>query len=62
MVAAIVMDRVCEDCGMEPVWMTCVDCGADGAVTDCGHQEQPRPIAADECGKVVCDECYADRR
>lgn len=55
--AELVADQVCADCGAEPRRLSCYVCGGAGLVTDCGHQEQPRPIAADERGRAVCERC-----
>lgn len=52
-------DEDCQvaDCGARAEHRTCDDCGAEGLVTDCGHEAQPRPLAADGRGRMVCDDC-----
>lgn len=40
------VDDDCSICGTTARERTCDDCGAVAIVTDCGHQVQPRPIAA----------------
>ena len=54
-------DEDCLDCGEAATERECEDCGARAIVTDCGHYAQPRPIAADEAGKAVCEGCYESR-
>lgn len=39
-------DSDCTRCDARAALRACSDCGATGIVTDCGHQAQPRPIAA----------------
>jgi len=52
-------DTTCPHCDAEPTQRTCRGCGAAALITDCGHQDQPRPIAGNgiygqDCS---CDEC-----
>ena len=48
-------DSPCE-CGAVAVERQCDECGREGWMLECGHQQQPRPISAD--GHVMlCDEC-----
>lgn len=54
-------DEPCKWCAAQPHKRTCADCNATADITDCGHMSQPRPIAADERGDDLCDECYAAR-
>jgi len=42
----ITNDTDCADCTAIAVLRTCAGCGAEALITDCGHQSQPRPIAA----------------
>lgn len=49
-------------CGARPQFRECYECGAAGNVTDCGHLQQPRPLApgrADGLGldRFYCTEC-----
>lgn len=39
-------DTDCEACGATAEERTCSRCGKSGAVTDCGHRAQPRPISS----------------
>lgn len=55
-------DKKCKDCGAKPELLTCEDCGVSAKITDCGHFPQPRPLAADDTGHVLCDECYEAHR
>ena len=55
--AVIENDEACTDCGEEPELRTCVECGISAEMVDCGHQDQPRPLAADQDGEVRCDDC-----
>ena len=51
-------DKICSECGAKPRYITCDFCGRSGYITDCGHQSQPRPIAATEDGwRVICEDC-----
>ena len=55
-------DLDCAHCEAKAKRRTCSRCGATGIYTDCGHQAQPRPIAAGRvdgsCGtKDFCSEC-----
>ncbi len=53
-------DTTCDQCGAEPRALICDDCGETGTYTDCGHMQQPRPIAA--LGHHnYCDDCAARR-
>ena len=55
-------DTDCTICDQPAVRLVCVDCGAEGDVCDCGHMEQPRPIAASaHDGRPVCAACEAKR-
>ena len=58
-------ESVCEDepclaCGTLPVFREC-KCGAWGYVTDCGHEDQPRPLAPNGIHgcEVSCEDCEA---
>ena len=51
-------DADCEICPAQAERRRCVHCGITMMLTDCGHYDQPRPIAADERGRMVCEECY----
>ena len=55
-------DSACEECGTTPERRTCTECGQTAMITDCGHQHQPRPIAAgrddgSEMSRVFCAMC-----
>ena len=55
-------DDPCADCGAAPEARTCCACGALAVLTDCGHQTQPRPIAAgradgSDMGRTYCETC-----
>ena len=39
-------DVDCPSCGERAVLRTCHECGQSAMITDCGHESQPRPIAA----------------
>jgi len=57
-------DDPCADCGAVPATRTCADCGATADITDCGHQPQPRPLAAgradgSDMGHTYCETCAA---
>jgi len=49
----------CPDCGEPREDRTCSDCGAQAAVIDCGHYEQPAEIAASQYMpyEYVCERC-----
>ena len=55
--AVIENDETCTQCGEEPKLRTCIDCGTSAETVDCGHQDQPRPLAVDPDGEVRCEEC-----
>lgn len=52
---------VCNRCGEPARYRTCKTCGESAWIIDCGHYDQPRPIAADEHGEDVCDDCYEEQ-
>lgn len=56
-----IADHDCEHCSAKAHPVRCDECGREGWVTDCGHQTQPRDIAADG-HHTYCDECYAEIR
>lgn len=58
--ATIPDDTRCEHCDIEPSLYTCDGCGVGAMLVDCGHQRQPRPIAADG-HRCYCDDCYAEK-
>jgi len=53
-------DQPCDKCGTMPKTRECSSCGKEMIITDCGHQEQPRPISAGPDGKDYCDGCYTE--
>lgn len=53
---------VCNRCGEPAKYRTCETCGESAWIIDCGHYAQPRPLAADEYGHIVCNDCYEERR
>lgn len=57
-------DTACDLCPCEAEHRACADCGAEAVVVDCGHYDQPRPIAASAHagGDAVCEACEAARR
>lgn len=62
MTTLICHDDDCISCDTRARHRRCVDCGADGIVTDCGHHAQPRPLAGSQYGgDAVCDGCEATR-
>ena len=50
----------CPHCGERATRRVCEKCGQAEWIIDCGHYEQPRPLAADEHGHIVCDDCCDD--
>ena len=48
---------VCKYCDEPARYRTCEVCGESAWIIDCGHYSQPRPIAADEYGHDICDDC-----
>ncbi len=50
-------EHLCEepDCD-PPAWLECEECDAGGWVQNCGHRDQPRPIAS-ENGRLLCSDC-----
>lgn len=44
-------------CGVRALRRQCCACGVSALICDCGHQAQPRPIAADGANDW-CDACY----
>ena len=42
----IANDEQCNECAVAPERRICRACGQSAMITDCGHQSQPRPIAA----------------
>lgn len=55
----ITNDTDCADCTAIAVLRTCAGCGAEAMITDCGHQSQPRPIAANGVygTEASCESC-----
>ena len=51
-------DVACKACGETPERRQCEECGVSAMIVDCGHQAQPRPIAADDHGHDYCDDCF----
>lgn len=47
----------CEQCGETARLISCDDCDAESWVMNCGHMQQPRPIAGDG-SHTVCGDCY----
>lgn len=48
----------CARCEVQREQWTCDDCGLSALLIDCGHYDQPRPIAHDGGGHhVYCDDC-----
>jgi hypothetical protein len=61
MTATIHDDTDCDHCGSKATRRTCEGCGVTALITDCGHLDQPRPIApygiyGHNCS---CDDCEA---
>ena len=58
---ALCEDEPCLSCGCLPVFRECATdgCTAWGYVTDCGHKDQPRPLAGNGVngGETSCDDC-----
>ena len=52
----LTIDQDCDDCGANAAERTCDGCGARAIVTDCGHYDQPRPIAA-LGNDMACEDC-----
>jgi len=55
----------CPDCGTHAEHRICCECGENGWVIDCGHADQPRPLAAGRSGGMdaqhtFCDECAGE--
>lgn len=50
-------DEDCSVCDCRAARATCAKCGVSAMITNCGHKEQPRPIAQDEHGDILCDDC-----
>lgn len=53
----IANDPPCQDCGAEPQRRECIVCARSADIVDCGHQDQPRPLAVDRDGRVRCETC-----
>ena len=51
-------DEPCTNCGAQPEFRECDQCGASAMITDCGDMSQPRPISAGLDGKPVCNFCH----
>ena len=51
-------DADCEICPAQAERRRCVQCGLTMQIVDCGHYDQPRPISADDRGRMVCAECH----
>lgn len=52
----------CGECRADVTLMQCVACGVKGYILDCGHLNQPRPIAAgrsdgSELWHTFCADC-----
>jgi hypothetical protein len=47
----------CPDCGEDAVYRTCCRCKQGAWIIDCGHYDQPRPIAA-HGSNDYCDDCW----
>ena len=52
----------CPHCGEPAKWRVCSECGKGAWIIDCGHMDQPRPIAAgredgSELYKDFCEDC-----
>ena len=61
---ALTDDTDCLICDASATERTCSDCGATALITDCGHRDQPRPIAAgrgdgSELHRTYCGDCAA---
>ena len=56
------MDTDCDTCEVKAEERTCDDCGKSAVIADCGHQAQPRPIAASPDGRLRCDGCAEEVR
>ena len=52
----------CPHCGEKARLRVCCVCGVERWTIDCGHYDQPRPLAADpgRSGRVYCDDCFAE--
>ena len=48
----------CPICGTAIQHRVCADCGAEGYILDCGHESQPRPIAAGMADGSDLHHCY----
>ena len=51
-------DEPCVNCGAEPEFLECHQCGTSAMITDCRDMAQPRPICAGLDGRPICDFCY----
>ena len=52
----------CPDCGTHAEHRICYECGENAWVIDCGHADQPRPLASGRrdgtsAHRTYCDEC-----
>jgi hypothetical protein len=47
----------CPECGEPAKLLACEDCDRQEWTIDCGHMDQPRPLAVDPDGHVRCDGC-----
>lgn len=54
--------EICPDCGAVAELKICEVCGVQAWIIDCGHYTQPRPLAADEYGHIMCEDCYEERK
>jgi hypothetical protein len=50
-------DQRCDICNTDPQELRCIDCGETGTYTDCGHYDQPRPLATCADGETRCLDC-----
>lgn len=54
-------DDPCLECGAHPARRQCDRCNVAAHITDCGHQEQPRPITAGRADGTEMHETYCFR-
>lgn len=50
-------DVACPSCGTPRRTYRCHRCHRSAELIDCGHLPQPRPIAPDAAGVMLCDDC-----
>jgi len=58
-VLAELPDEPCSLCHAPAVELSCECCAATAVVTNCGHHPQPRPIAPDTDGALLCGDCWS---